>query len=36
MTGDDAKQHQRRRTAHDPVELRLDILIIRRLQRRNA
>ena len=36
MAGDDAKQHQRRRAAHDAVELSLDFRLIRRLQRRNA
>ena len=34
--GYDAKQGQRRRAAHDPVELLLDLRRIRRLQRRNA
>ena len=36
MAGHDAKQHQRRRAAHDAVELRLDLRRIRRLQRRDA
>ena len=32
----DAEQHQRRRAAHDAVELFLDIRCIRRRQRRNT
>ena len=32
----DAKQHQRRRAAHDAVELLLDFRRIRRLERRDA
>ncbi len=33
---DGAKQHERRRAAHDAVELLLDLRGIRRLQRRKA
>ena len=36
MPRHDPEQHQRRRTAHDAVELLLDVGRVRRLQRRNA
>ena len=36
LAGDDAEQHQRRRAAHDAVELLLNLRCIRRLQRRDA
>jgi hypothetical protein len=36
VAGDDAKQRQRWRAAHDAVELRLNLRRIRRLKRRDA
>jgi hypothetical protein len=36
QAGDDPEQHQRRRAAHDAVELALDFRDIRRLKRRNT
>jgi hypothetical protein len=35
VAGDDPKQHQRRSTAHDPIELLLNFNIVRRLKRRD-
>ncbi len=36
IAGHHAEQHQRRRAAHDAVEMRLNLRCIRRLQRRDA